>query len=128
MTKSQALQSFWESFSIPAIDEVSAYDLKDSELLSLGDTYITYEAALDELDEPVSLSASVWSRSTSWSRVEEITALISETIGYGGKLVKYNTGAFWVTKGTPFAQRTITEEDYDIRRMTININVEYLST
>ena len=127
MDKAQALQHFWASFNIPAIDEVSAYDLKDNELLSLGDTYITYEAATDEIDNKVSLSASVWDRSTSWATVTAKVEEISSHISYGGVIVPYNGGAPWITKGTPFSQRTIVEGDYDYRRIIININAEYLS-
>ena len=127
MNKAQALQKFWSSFNIPAIDEVSAYDLKDKELLALGDTYITYEAATDEIDNKVSLSASVWDRTTSWAAVTDKVEEISRAISYGGVTVPYDGGALWITRGSPFAQRTIVEENYDYRRIIININAEYLS-
>ena len=127
MDKVQALHKFWSSFNIPAIDEVSAYDLKDSELLALGDMYITYEAATDEIGNKVSLSASVWDKSTSWATVTGKVEEISRAISYGGVIVPYDGGALWVTRGTPFAQRTVVEEDYDYRRITLNINAEFLS-
>ena len=127
MNKAQALHEFWSSFDIPAIDEVSAYDLKDNQLLELGDTYITYEAATDEIDRKVSLTASVWDRSTSWATVTGKAEEISEAISYGGVTVPYDGGSLWITRGTPFTQRTVVEEDYDYRRITININAEFLS-
>lgn len=127
MNKVQALHSFWESFGVPAIDEISAYDLKDTEIQALGDTYITYEVATDEIEAPVTLSASVWDRSTSWVTATEKAEEISQYIGLGGRLIPYEGGAIWITRGTPFAQRTVVEEDYDFRRITLSINAEFLS-
>ena len=127
MNKAQALHSFWSSFRIPAIDEISAYDLKDNEILELGDTYITYEAATDEIDYKVTMTASVWDRSTSWATATEKVEEIAEAISYGGVTIPYDNGLLWITKSTPFAQRTVVEENYDFRRITININAEYLS-
>lgn len=127
MNKAQALHSFWASFDIPAIDEISAYDLKDAEVQDLGNTYITYEVATDEIESAVALSASIWDRSTSWASATSKAEEISSYIGLGGKLISYDGGALWITRGTPFAQRTVVEENYDFRRITININAEYLS-
>ena len=127
MNKAQALHKFWSSFSLPAIDEDSAYDLKDDDLLSLGDTYITYEAATDEIGQKVTLSGSIWDRSTSWETVSLKADEIFNAISYGGITIPYNGGMLWITRGTPFAQRTVVEEDYDYRRITLNINAEYLS-
>lgn len=127
MNKVQALHSFWASFGIPAIDEISAYDLKDVEIQSLGDTYITYEVATDEIESPVALSGSIWDRSTSWATATAKAEEISQYIGLGGRLIPYENGAIWITRGTPFAQRTVVEEDYDFRRITLSINAEFLS-
>lgn len=127
MNKAQALHKFWSSFDIPAIDEISAYDLNDVQVLSLGNTYITYEVATDEIDYKVTLSASIWDRSTSWERISQKAEEISAAISYGGIVVPYDGGAIWITKSSPFAQRTVVEENYDFRRITLNINAEYLS-
>ena len=127
MNKVQALHSFWASFDVPAIDEISAYDLKDAEVQALGDTYITYEVATDEIESPAALSGSIWDRSTSWATATEKAEEISQYIGLGGRLIPYEGGAIWITRGTPFAQRTVVEEDYDFRRITLSINAEFLS-
>ena len=127
MNKVQALHSFWASFGLPAIDEISAYDLKDAEVQALGDTYITYEVATDEIESPAALSGSILDRSTSWATATEKAEEIYQYIGLGGRLIPYENGAIWITRGTPFAQRTAVEEDYDFRRITLSINAEFLS-
>lgn len=122
MNKMQALHSFWAGFGIPAIDEQSAYDIENIEY-----PYISYEAAVSELDEPVALSADIWYQSTSWAAIEAKAQQIASTIGYGGTMVHYTDGAIWIKKGTPAYQRMGAENVFDIRRIHININAEFLS-
>lgn len=119
MDKLQAYNNFWNSFTLKAYDATSVPD---------GTTmpYITYECAEDDFDNTLALTASVWYRSTSWTdsvnKVKEITA----SIGKGGKMVKYDNGAFWVKKGTPWAQRLPDENDDSVRRIVLNIELEFI--
>ena len=110
-----------------AIDEQSAYDTAALEELHIVYPYITYEAATDSFGYAVSIGADIWDKNTSWARVTQIAEQIAEKIGLGGVLQSYTGGAMWITRGTPFAQRIAAENDYDVRRIHININVEYLS-
>lgn len=127
MDKVQALHHFWSSFQIPAIDEQSAYDEKTLEDLNIDFPYITYEVATDSFDEPVAIGADVWYRSTSWAEATAKAQQIENAIGRGGKLVAYDEGALWITRGSPFTQRLAAENGYDVRRIHININAEFLS-
>ena len=127
MDKMQALYSFWAGFGIPAIDEQSAYDTPTMEQLGISYPYISYEAAVSELDEPVTLSADIWYKSTSWAGIEAKAQQIANAIGYGGKMVPYDGGAIWIKKGSPAYQRMGAENVFDIRRIHININAEFLS-
>ena len=126
MDKTQALYVFWASFGIPAIDEISAYDEKVMEDLGIDFPYISFEAAVGEIDSPVALSADLWYRSTSWAGAEAKADQIVRDIGYGGKTVPYTGGMIWITRGTPAYQR-MDAADHSIRRMHININAEFLS-
>lgn len=127
MDKIQALHSFWASFGIPAIDEQSAYDDKVTKDLEISFPYITYEVATGYFDEPVALAADVWDNSTSWAVASQKAEEIESRIGRGGIMIPYNGGAIWITRGSPFAERMDAETGYDVRRIHININAEFLS-
>ena len=127
MNKAQALHAFWSGFNLPAIDEMSAYDSATMAQLGIGYPYITYEAAVGDFDEPVALSADLYYKSTSWAGIEAKAAEIARVIGEGGTLVPYDGGAIWIKRGNPVTERMSAENVFDIRRIHININAEYLS-
>lgn len=127
MDKIQALHSFWSSFGIPAIDEQSAYDDKTLNELNITFPYITYEVAQDSFNYPAAIGADLWYQSTSWSAITAKAQQIEAEIGRGGKIVRYDGGAIWITRASPFSQRLAAENDYDVRRVHININAEFLS-
>lgn len=118
MDKQQALHSFWSQFC-KAYNENSVEDNPKF-------PYITYESAVDSFGYPVSLTASIWDRSTSWETVIRIANNISETVGMGGTTIPYDNGALWITKGSPWAQQMGDSND-TIRQIVINIEAEYLS-
>ena len=127
MNKAQALYSFWAGFSIPAIDEQSAYDEGIMKDLGIDYPYISYQSADGEIDAPVTLSADLWYRSTTWADIEAKAAEISEAIGYGGKLVPYDGGKIWIRRGNPISTRMAADGTFDIRRIHLNITAEFLS-
>ena len=120
MDKFQALQNFWSMFGLTAYDETSVPDNATM-------PYITYESGFATLDEPVSLTGSVWYRSSSWSEASQKAQEISNGIGRGGIQIPYTDGTLWVTRGRPFAQRLQDQEDDMIRQIYINLEVEYTS-
>lgn len=120
MTKAGAIREFWSQFWWPAYDEGTVPD-------DAGYPRITYNVVEDELDHPVAMYASLWDRSTSWDRVEAKAAEISETITHlWPPAIPFDGGRVYITKGSPFAQR-MTDEDDAVRRIYINIGVEYFS-
>ena len=119
MDKLQALHSFWSGFTIPAYDENS---VPDSAVMP----YITYEAANDYFGYPIGLTASLWYRSTSWADIEAKELEIADAITRGGKIVGYTGGAFWIRKANPRAQRMTGENDDSVRRIVLNVEVEFL--
>ena len=119
MTKEQAYHAFLASFGWATYDENTVPD-------NAPFPRETYEFAADEFGYPVALTVSFWDRSTSWASVTNKANEVSDTIGRGGKMIPFDGGAIWITRGTPFAQR-LADEDDSIRRIMININAEFLT-
>lgn len=119
MNKEQAYQSFWESFGIPAYDETSVPD--DAEL-----PYITYESATDDLGHTLGLTTSIWYRSTSWKEITAKKDEIESAISRGGVQVPYDGASFWIAKANPWCQRMADESSDMIRRLVLNVQVEFL--
>lgn len=117
MDKWTAINTFWNSFSIPAYD---AYTVPDTAQMP----YITYEASIDEFGQTLSHTASLWYYSSSWSEISQKAAEIEAYIG-GGAGVRYDDGRMWVTKGYPFAQRMEEPSSDLVRRIVINVDVEF---
>lgn len=121
MDKSQGLNSFWNNFTWPAYHENSVPD-------DAAFPYITYSEATDSLGNVVSLSASLWDRSTSWERItlkgEQIAKAIAE---FGHKTIKLDNGYLWLMKGNPFAQRMGDPNDDQIKRIYLNVLGEFLT-
>lgn len=120
MDKSQALQAFWESHGLPAYDIGT---VPETAVMP----YITYDVATDSLGTVLSLSGSLWYNDTSWEHISEKAEQIAEYIAkIHPPSIEIDGGRMYLTKGSPFAQR-ITDPDPYIRRILININVEFFS-
>lgn len=128
MDKAQAIHSFWSSFGWPAIDEQSAYDDANYDEVISWTKYISYEVRTSNIGDSVTLTASLWHKSASWEDISKKADEIAAYIGYGGKQIPIDGGYIWIKLGTPFAQRTAAETGYDIRRIVINISVDFLTT
>ena len=112
-----AQQTFWNSFGLIAYDENTVPD--DATM-----PYITYEAKTAEIGEKQPQTASLWYKSTSWQDISQKAEAISDLIG-GGLGVKYTGGRMWVTKEAPFAQRMLEPSDTKIRRIVLQVAIEF---
>lgn len=119
MDKEQALHSFFSQFGVTAYDANTVPE--DAAL-----PYITYEVITDNFGAQNVIAASIWDRSTSWEGVINILHKVENTLGYGGQTINYTNGLLWVKRGMPFAQR-MNDTDDSIRRIVINLEIEYLS-
>lgn len=119
MDKLQAYHSFWASFGWKAYDETSVPDIAVL-------PYITYEVAVDYFDNELALTASLWSRSTSWVDITAKEKEIAELIGRGGLIIPYAGGGLWIKRGNPWAQRMSDSSDDMIRRIVLNISIEFI--
>lgn len=120
MNKAQALDYFWNGFNIPAYDENSVPD-------SSTFPYITYQAATDSMGNVLSLSASLWYKETGWKNITDKAEAIAKTIGYSYNSVRIDDGFMVIYKGTPFANRMKDPDDDLVKRMLLNITVEFLT-
>lgn len=122
MDKFQVIQAFWSSFGLKAYDESTVPSGDNKPELP----YITYSAAVSSLNDPVSLTGSLWYRGMSWSQITTKLLEIEAELGRGGVTLPVDGGAVWFTKGSPFAQR-MSDPDDTIRRILINIDAEFFT-
>ena len=120
ISKEQALNTFWNSFEIPAYDENTVPD--DVEM-----PYITYSVGIASLGETISLYASIWYYSTRWEDISRKAIEIGKYIGIGGTSQSYTGGRIWIKRGIPFSQRMSEPGNDAVRRIYLNIEVEFQS-
>ena len=132
MNKQQAYKAFWSSFGVLAFEENSVPDDKTiAELISSGVAeakypYIAYQVLIDDLGNAVFPTASIYDRSTSWERSDTLANTISERIEDMGTLA-LDEGRMFITKGSPFAQHQLEDRDLSIRRIILNLGVEFFT-
>lgn len=132
MNKEQAYSEFWSEFGVLAFEENSMPD--DETIQSLIDAgvaeakypYIAYQVIVDDLGHPVFPTASIYDRSTSWKRVDELANTISERI-QKTNTIKLDNGRMFITKGSPFMQHQMESEDMNIRRVILNLGIEFFT-
>lgn len=117
MTKTQAFHDFLNNF-LPSYEE-------NSVPIDAALPYLTYMYAESDFDDSVSLQFSIWYKDTSWKKINEMAQYISASIGYGGKYIRCDEGAIWITKGTPFIQN-VADTDEMIKRKLFNITAEFV--
>lgn len=121
MTKGQAIQQFWQGFGLPAYDENTVPD--DAVF-----PYITYPVQTDSIGTTLFLTASLWYKSYSWKEISEKAEQIAQAIvRLSPPAIEIDGGRLYITKGKPFAQRMREESNDAIRRITLNVNFEFLT-
>ena len=132
MNKEQAYNSFWSGFGVLAFEENSVPDDKtiqsliDAGLAESKYPYIAYQVITDDLGHPVYPTASIYDRSTSWKRITDLKNEISEYI-QKMNTIKLDNGRMFITKGSPFAQQQLESEDMNIRRIILQLGVEFFT-
>lgn len=119
MNKMQTLHSFWSGFGLKAYDENSVPD--NTQL-----PYLTYESSTDDFGNPLAQTANLWYRSSSWADITAKEQEIADFITRGGRMIAYDGGAMWIQKASPWAQRLEEPSDEEIRRIILNIMIEYM--
>lgn len=129
MNKMQALHSFWSGFGLKAYDENSVPEYVDNgegEQIKLVPPYLTYESSSDSFGNALAQTANLWYRSSSWSEITEKEQEIADFITRGGRMIAYEGGSMWIQKASPWAQRLEEPSDEMIRRIVLNITIEFL--
>lgn len=123
MTAEQAIYQFWAGFGIPAYEENSV----PSGDLAPDFPYIAYSVSLAGFGENTALSGSIYTRSTSWEQANAFSQNAFDRIGYGGEILRYDGGAIWLKRGTPFSQSMGDDTDALIKRINLNLFAETIS-
>lgn len=132
MNKQQAYNSFWSGFGVLAFEENTVPDdTVIDELIKSGAAkakypYIAYQVIVDDLGHPVYPTASIYDRSNSWERADTLANLVSNTI-QNMNTIKLDNGRMFLTKGTPFAQHQLESADLNIRRVILNLGIEFFT-
>ena len=119
----QALHEFWSGFGWSAYDSTTV----PSKPLTPQMPRITYEVVYDEFLSENIESVSLWDYGYSWENISKKADEIFNYIGLGGKVISYDDGYIWIKRGHPFAQR-MADEDDAVRRIVINVTVEYFTS
>lgn len=137
MDKWQAQHYFWSSFGVNAYEEHSVPDDRKK----TDYPRITYEAATSTFENIVSITASIWTRSTSWAAADGIANAIEFYIKNQGRKVTINSKEVAIPECIPidggylrvfigdttFAQRMDDPEDDQIKRIIVNVQFEFMT-
>ena len=125
MNKWEAQQEFWGSFGIPAYDEQTIFTEGDQPALP----HITYQSFGGNLGQTVTLSASLWYKSTKMRDIKAKADEIEKYIKQNEPLVfPLDHGYLWikVPTDTPFAQPIGSEND-KTNRVVLTVEAECLT-
>ena len=132
MNKQQAYNAFWGGFGVLAFEENSMPDDRVVDELIKGGAaqskypYITYQVLIDDLNNVVNPTASIYDKSTSWERADTLANAISGRI-QAMNTIELDNGRMFITKGSPFAQHMGDEGDNTIKRVVLNLSIEFLT-
>lgn len=120
MDKWQGLQSFWESFGVPAYDENAVPD--DAVM-----PYITYHAEVASFESVVNTYASIWYHSTSWVEISRKVDEIAQALSPYALVRIGDKEYIYMGQGVPFAQRLKDPESESIKRVYMNVAMEFFA-
>lgn len=120
MDKWEAQYEFWSGFGVPAYEQNSVPDADHVVF-----PYITYEAASSTFDEEAYLTASVYTRSTSWEEADRISDLIEASMKNGGIVIKCDDGGIWYTARSPFSQSMGDPNDNMVKRKMLSVTLHF---
>lgn len=119
MDKAQAIDQFWNSFSIPAYDENTVPF--DAVL-----PYITYSVRIAPFDMKSTLTASIWYPTYSWKDVTNKADEISEWISRNRKM-DLDNGYLWFNRDSFISQRMADSVNPPVRRIYVSVDAEFLT-
>ena len=124
MTVDAVIQSFFESFGLPAFPATSVPTSGDEKPTF---PYLTYIAPTDSDFGRIAVSASLYYRTENWTGINAKVREISEAIGTK-MVLPCDNGAIIVRKGSPFAQPMGDDSDNMIKRKVLAFEFLYVTT
>lgn len=120
MDRWEALYAFWASFGVPAYEENS---------VPTGDNrpnypFITYEASVTPWNGDVLMSASIWTRSTSWEEADRIADLIEARIK-DGYIQPYDSGLIYIVPNDPLSKHMAEPSDDMVKRNLFGVRYHF---
>ena len=120
-SKAAALHLWLKGFGIDVYRDAAVP--KDAEM-----PYITYSLSLGMFGEgECPATVDVWYRTPSEAVPNAKAEEIGRALGLGGTVLPCEGGAMWVKRGEPFCQ-AVADEDNAVKRRTINLSIEYLTS
>jgi len=132
MNKQQAYNSFWRSFGVLAFEENTVPDddtiqkLIDEGVAESKYPYITYQVVTGDIEDILTVTASIWDKNTSWERSDLLSNRISKYTK-DMSIIRLDNGGMFINKGSPFSQHMSEEGDPSIRRIILNISVNFFT-
>lgn len=123
LTKTQVLHAFWSQFGLKAYEQDSVPTGENAPQFP----YITYAVSEGAWGDVLPMAASLWYRDSTWANINRMAEHIGYEIGLGGKVLHYNGGVMWITRGSLFSQSLGDPNDDLIKRKLLNVNVEFIS-
>lgn len=118
LDKWSAQKVYWSSFGLPAYEELTVPD--DAQI-----PYIAYQAVNGQLDGVITVSASIYYKGMSWSKIIEEVNHIEK---FADRQIMFDGGIMKVRKPLrDFAQPISETSDSKIRRMLLTVEIEFLS-
>ena len=115
MDRWEALFAFWNSFGVKAYEENSV----PSDPANRPDfPYITYEAMVSPWNADVLMSASIWTRSTSWEQADGLSDEVENRIK-DGYTIPYDGGIIVIYPNDPFAKHMGEPDDDLVKRVLL---------
>lgn len=119
MTPEAAIYNFLSSFEIPAYAASSTPAQAEF-------PYITYDLVVgDFISGDQAMEVDLWYYTDSESKINAKAREMFDRIGLGGVMLKHDTGAVWVKRGTPWCQAVVNENEM-VKRRYINLDLQYL--
>ena len=119
MDRWQAQYQFWAGFGVPAYEENSVPSWAKM-------PYITYQAMVGGFGDVMTVTASIWDKSTSWEFADTLADRIENAIRLSLPIA-YDDGMYRVYIGnTPFSQNMGDPEDDQVKRKILNVNFEFM--
>lgn len=120
MTKGAALHNFFSGFGL---DAYAASAVPDDVILP----YLTYDFISDSFGIENNIAVNLWMHTESEAIPNAKAQEIADAISLGGIFLRFDGGAVWVKRGSPWCQSLKDDTAPGVKRRLMNVTLEYLS-